>query len=399
MTAVAPQPFTELSPLYVACRANNVHLVEQILANMSIEEINRIESNGSTALHVVAYNGHIEIVRLLLGKGASMMIRNRFGLLPVQEARTDEIKKLFEQREQQNNENRFVGDTNFIEWLTVNERAAEYAVFYRDSLKDAYENGIDCDLLVYYLKEIVANNPKGMLDIIYCFRAYFESKDATHIVKAYTVESDFYRTLNKDLAKMISHRDSIETEVKIKVKIPGAIAAVLSCDPALQQLSFTGDTFRGMCVTTNDLDQYKPGSIIMTKSFLSTSKNKEVAEGFITNELEQEGPASNSKKISVICRYSIRNRNTALAIETLSIFKKEEEVLILPINVFKVVSVQEKNGRFEIKLVEQERLARLSLGSEDPKFAGVFGIICHFAFPSCYRKCCMRCCGVVEAPE
>ncbi|CAF1628567.1 unnamed protein product [Adineta ricciae] len=176
---------------------------------------------------------------------------------------------------------------------------------------------------------------------------------------------------------MISHRDHIGIEVNIEVEIPGAIAGVLSCDPALQQFSFTGDTFRGMHVTTNDLDQYKAGSTIMTKSFLSTSKKEEVAASFIVKNLEQEGLASNSNKVPVICHYSIRNRNTALAIETFSIYEREEEVLILPINVFKVVSVRENSGRFEIKLVEQERLAR-----------------------TIWRlRCCMRCCGVVEAPE
>ncbi|CAF4228275.1 unnamed protein product, partial [Rotaria magnacalcarata] len=59
------------SPFYDARRENNINLVEHYLKTMTVEEVDRIEQNGSTALHAAAYRGHDKIVELLLQKGAS----------------------------------------------------------------------------------------------------------------------------------------------------------------------------------------------------------------------------------------------------------------------------------------------------------------------------------------
>ncbi len=50
---------------------------------MAITQINRIENNGNTALHVASYMGYEEIVRLLLIHGASRSIRNKTSNLRV----------------------------------------------------------------------------------------------------------------------------------------------------------------------------------------------------------------------------------------------------------------------------------------------------------------------------
>ena len=57
--------------LYDACKNNQIEQVEKYLKlNDNIKIINRVDRNGSRALHVASYYGHNEIVQLLLTNGA-----------------------------------------------------------------------------------------------------------------------------------------------------------------------------------------------------------------------------------------------------------------------------------------------------------------------------------------
>lgn len=389
-------PESALSPLYQACRNNDTQTVEDILSDMSVEKLNQLEPNGSTSLHAAAYYGHLEIVCLLLDKGAVSTIKNKFGLTAAEEARTDEIRKLFEKRVTHVDEDRFIGHANSIEWLTVNERAAEYAAFYQASLKKAYGDGLNRELLLLYLLQIYQKKPIGMHQVIFLVDLFFKNKDDNLIVTAYTVESDFYRTLNADLAKMIKHQNRFRTEVELECEAPGALAAFISYSPTLLKLSFEGETFRGMLITKSDLNQYKAGSIIMVKSFLSTSKDRSVSEWFANQKQPQKGASSESIRFPAICHYKIRYPNSSLAIENISIHKKEQEVLILPLTVFKVNSVTDKNSHFEIDLVQQRPLRV----ADHPNDVGGFCcVMCYYAWPSCYRMCCLQSHGAVEYPD
>ncbi|CAF0962162.1 unnamed protein product [Didymodactylos carnosus] len=88
----------QLSEFYLSCRNNNIEKVKEYLITITEKEINHLEPNGSTALHAASYNGHGDIVRLLLDKEASTTLKNRYGYTAEQEARTDTIKELFQQR-------------------------------------------------------------------------------------------------------------------------------------------------------------------------------------------------------------------------------------------------------------------------------------------------------------
>ncbi len=46
---------SKLSEFYLACRNGDLDTVQHLLPNMSDEQKNRIESNGSTALHAATY--------------------------------------------------------------------------------------------------------------------------------------------------------------------------------------------------------------------------------------------------------------------------------------------------------------------------------------------------------
>jgi ankyrin repeat protein len=83
------------SNFYLACRNNKIEEVKQLLKTIKPNEIDKIEPNGSTALHAACYHGHHQIVKLLLEAGADRAIPNKYKCLPFDEAKNEEIKKLF----------------------------------------------------------------------------------------------------------------------------------------------------------------------------------------------------------------------------------------------------------------------------------------------------------------
>ncbi|CAF0954662.1 unnamed protein product [Didymodactylos carnosus] len=84
------------SDFYIACRTNDIDKVKRILKTYKPADIDYIEPCGSTALHAASFYGYYEIVKLLLGCDASKNIKNKFGLTPSQEAKTPQIKNLFD---------------------------------------------------------------------------------------------------------------------------------------------------------------------------------------------------------------------------------------------------------------------------------------------------------------
>ncbi|CAF1335083.1 unnamed protein product [Didymodactylos carnosus] len=87
----------------------DINKVKQHLKSMTLDDINRLESNGSTALHAACYYGHYNIVQLLLDYGASRTITNKHKCLPYEEAKINETKQLFVRP---NGWDRFVGGTD-----------------------------------------------------------------------------------------------------------------------------------------------------------------------------------------------------------------------------------------------------------------------------------------------
>jgi hypothetical protein len=128
---------TKPSKFYMACRNNEIDTVISMLPTVTLEEINQIEPNGSTALHAAAYYGNEEIIELLLLKGAARMIKNKHDCTPYQEAKTEEIKKLFQRSDiaERKSKGRFTGEKGpSFEWVSVKGDPSSYASFNRESL-------------------------------------------------------------------------------------------------------------------------------------------------------------------------------------------------------------------------------------------------------------------------
>jgi predicted transcriptional regulator len=106
-----------------------------------------------------------------------------------------------------------------------------------------------------------------------------------------------------------------------------------------------------MIIIPDDLKKYKVGTRILTKTFSSASKQRDIASTFHGKN------AHTNDRLSTICIYQIRNERTALAIQHLSLFEYEEEVLILPYSAFNIIAVKQNKDcspQVEIKLRECE---------------------------------------------
>ena len=75
---------TEKTALHVAAEAGHVHIVEELVKQMSEENLEIKEIYGYTALAGAAYHGNYRIAECMLGKNESLVsIANNEGVIPV----------------------------------------------------------------------------------------------------------------------------------------------------------------------------------------------------------------------------------------------------------------------------------------------------------------------------
>lgn len=362
-----------LSAFYQACRNGDIDQVQQSLPTMSLDEINRIESNGSTALHAACYYGRLDIVRLLLDAGACRSIRNRrYSLTPFDEA-NESIRQLFYRVNTMKDStvdvaiDRFTGLSVNNEWMMETKQAAEWKVNLYQWLKieRSFEEMI-AFLQQRYLTEFVLpvcqmKRDKNMIQ--WFFQQAMNENDVRYIVKAYTSPTQFFTVVNNHLRQFLLRffrHDCHERHPNILEKSAGYLASIFIYHPQLRSLSYTGLTYRGMVMSQRDLEVYTVGKRLLNKSLLSTSSERRVAEVFAgagdSNYMRRN---INHDLIQYItfCTYKIRNKNTALVIGDMSEIPSEKEVLIMPLCAFQVKSIKQHLAEnslihVEIKLEE-----------------------------------------------
>jgi hypothetical protein len=335
-------PSNKCSDFYLACRNNDIEEFKKLFKTITLDEIDRLEPNGSTALHAACYNGHEEIVKLLLEAGADRAVLNKFQYLPFDEAKNDEIKTLFLRIP---NTNRLVSNTGAIEWELINDDVVATAAVERDIIKSIYKNTSGFTTIGEMFEKIQKNyinsglaNFDGIDKIKRFFQKATQEQDPTWIIKAYTAETDFYKILNREIACGASHGQNERRY----------IIALLRHHPILDRLSFIGTAYRVMKINSDDLEKYHVDCSLMTKSFLSTSIDEEIAAWFLCQQELTLVPGSDRQRVNadgklikswIMCKYKIKHRRTALHIENVSQYTNEGEILIMPYTVFKVNKV------------------------------------------------------------
>ena len=174
-----------------------------------------------------------------------------------------------------------------------------------------------------------------------------------YYARIYTIESDFYRDINRDLRE--KQEKKFEYLPFIKVLYEGV---------KLQALSIANDTelYRGSIISNLEIELIRkcladkkpnlPGVIVFSKSFLSFSKERSIAEGFLrsSNELP------NYYKILYILESDENidyTSSTHSDLENISYYDNEKEVLFFPFSPFEIKGIQEieDENRYEVRLL------------------------------------------------
>ena len=227
-------------------------------------------------------------------------------------------------------------------------------IFYKTLIETAPNDKID-----NYTNFIYDNYSKGNKEIKYLLAQIKSLQDipiellSKYYIRAYTLESNFYKDINADLGlnkkeKHLSFLKTLYEGTKLK-SLPLASNNIL---------------YRGSLISNNEIKKIKnylekkienlPASIVFSKSFLSFTKERELAEDYLKNKNNN----NNLSKILFILEkddnidYSLATHSD---IEKISFYPKEREVLFYPFSSFEIKDIKEVklNGEtiYEINLL------------------------------------------------
>lgn len=336
------------SEFYFACRGNQLDTVRQLLTELSLEQLDRMEPNGSTALHAACFHKHPQTVALLLERGFTRRVRNKYGNTPYEEAETDELKQLFLRS---NVASRFGGDFGLgsekLTWMIIDgneqnvlhERPAdtyhgnrlEYGTFHADRL----------------LQQLGESMPK--LDVVRrLLRRAIEEKDCERLIQAFTTDTDFSQRIN---AHLLSPRD---TGAKTN-GMSEFVDTIFFNQKLHKKHQYLGKCYRSVKLNALcDLDFYKRDTKMVNRTYLSATKDPLLAKSYVS-----EFP------YVALLSFEIRQSSTCLDIESLSEFPHEKEVLIMNNSIFRVMQVITRNN-FEMEIeLRESRSARFDAPSRN----------------------------------
>ncbi|CAF3540767.1 unnamed protein product [Rotaria sp. Silwood2] len=341
--------------------------------NNNIQTINLLGPRGDVVLYVANYHGYNEIIQIFLTDNALQSFRNMsYSLSSYDESTMDEIKKLFLKEPNLFCFHDEIQDYDYIEWSLVGDNLMQKRQQFREQidLYKTYDNQhhlvtkLLIEIIEYYLNEYLIQEEHFSRNVTEKLEFYFqqaikEQNYLKYFIQAYTLTNNFHHVLNKHLALYIldyfdaSSYSSSPTKYRL-INCLVHIITLLIHHPDIYKYKYKGMTYRGLLMTENDLKRYSIGTHILNRSFVSTSKNRSVAQMFAGNSLQT------LTKVSVLLKYTTKQNNTAIDIEHLSMVKDEKEVLILPFSVFQIKDVIQNNPKmsppalFEIELEECE---------------------------------------------
>ncbi|CAF0893549.1 unnamed protein product [Adineta steineri] len=307
--------------------------------------------DGQVTLHVASFCGHSETVQFFLTDSAFTSLATISSQLTL----LNQLKRassLYDFREE-------IPDNNYIVWSINGESLIGKGREFRKQidLYKTYDNQhhlitiLLIEIVEYYLNEYLIKqehfSSTKIDELKTCFReAIDEQNYLKYFIKAYTLTNGFHRVLNKHLALYILHYfdarpySSTPAEYRLINCLVHIVTLVIN-HPDVCQHKYKGVSYRGMLMSPNDLKPYRIGHYILNKSFVSTSKNREIAQIYAGSAQESVSSITSNhhdpSEVSVILKFTIKQDDTGLDIkDMLMIEGEEEEVLILPFSVFQV---------------------------------------------------------------
>ena len=170
-----------------------------------------------------------------------------------------------------------------------------------------------------------------------------------YYVRIYSEESKFCYELNQNLR--MGHRDEYLPYIKTLYEGIKLKALPYSIEDTLYRGTQLPDKEINIMKENKDKGEIKdlPGAIVYSRSFLSFSKKKEIALGF----MDKNKRANNFSKVLFILKKDKEfdySSSTHVDVGKLSIFQNEEEVLFFPFSSFKIEKIDPKDGFINIEL-------------------------------------------------
>ncbi|CAF0828593.1 unnamed protein product [Rotaria sp. Silwood1] len=340
---------------------------------------------GNIELHIASCDRHKESIQMLLTDNVLQSLLQNMSnpATSHNQSRIDEIKELHQQAANLLYPQENIQETDYIQWSLIGNNLIKISKEFREQidLYKTYDNQhhhitkLLIEIIDYYLNEYLVQQEHFSINeaktIESCFKQAIEEQNyLKYFIKAYTLTNNFYRILNKHLALYIldyfdkSSYSSLPTKYRLINCLVHIVTLVIN-HPDIHKYRYDGICYRGVLMTKNDLKNYAIDNHILNRSFLSTSKNRSVAEIFadnnkqniLENTLEYHHDLS---QVSVLLKYNIKQNQTAIDIEHLSMIRDEKEVLILPFSVFQVKHIINNSPKmflralYEIDLEECE---------------------------------------------
>ena len=268
----------------------------------------------------------------------------------------------------------FLTSDNWKTKLTLNE--VKYEGEESNELTFEYVESLEALMLPRFFRTLIKLNEKDNLDELnqYLFNKYSDSVDLKDLLnqlegipsipyeilckyyaRLYTIESDFYKDINKKLRKKslksleyYKNKNYALTFVKLLYE-----GLKLKCFKSKSKK----ELYRGGIISKSEkilLDEYLnkkkeglPGAICFSKAFLSFSENRRTAEAFLKERYLEN---SNNKDLLNILFILRKNENITKEslytyINLSDIAKiKEYEILFLPFSPFEIESIKEIKG-------------------------------------------------------
>ncbi|CAF1046241.1 unnamed protein product [Didymodactylos carnosus] len=259
---------------------------------------------------------------------------------------------------------RYISDPDNLEWtLVFHDPAKKRAQFHKRLNKTKTEPKIRRMLTGIMSNYIKLNQFTPTVGSF--FRHAIEQQNLAYILKAYTNVTNFSGILNRHLAadSLAYFTPTLEIGMdysRLKCLID-YIALVMEYTNYKENI-YKDIAYRGLVLAETDLYKYVVGTKILNTAFLSTSRDRHVAEMFSDN--------TGSDRISVLCTYRIKNDRTALDLTPISEVQDEQEVLILPFSAFYVRRVVKSSKptlrqRIEMELEECDEIPMAAIENED----------------------------------
>ncbi|CAF1278323.1 unnamed protein product [Adineta steineri] len=337
----------------------------------SVKTISRMGAYGMVDLHFVSCYGQKEIIQFVFTNSAFMSLEGVSSeLVPYDESNKDAIKTLVLKTCNLHAFEEDMPDNDYIDWSSNGEKLVKKAKEFREQidLYKTYDNQhhlitkILIEIIEYYLNDYLVEKEHFSLDHIReiqsCFEKAIEEQNyLIYFIKAYTLTNNFHGVLNKHLALYILHyfdrpsSPSLRTKYHLINCLVYIVTLVIN-HPDIHKYKYNGITYRGVLMNRNDLKYYTIGNYILNRSFVSTSKKRSVAQAFAGDEsLVGISDQHQSTEVPVLMKYTITQNHSAIDIAAISTIQDEEEILILPFSVFKVIDKIENYSNMSLPVL------------------------------------------------